>query len=388
MDYFFYIEGNFICVFIISIMLVHDFLNKGRQEKQIRFDYSLIAFLLYCISDALWAMVMSNRIPQNDFTLALTNLSNFIILIAITYTWLKYVMAEEQIPYRNNIKARMIILLPFIVSTLTLIILFFINKSILIDDKNDPTIVYHLLMNVVTYIYIFVVLFHTLRRAIKETNKLAKRIQLELGFLPLAVAASGLIQMLVAPNNPMFCFCCTATLLVYYIKSMEDQISLDPLTKLNNRGQLLNYISSENGGYKENKKNYVIMMDVNYFKEINDTYGHAEGDKALVLVANALKNLLLKSSIQSFLARYGGDEFIIVVHLENEEELEALIDNIRFEIDEACKLAMTKYVISMGIGYSEIENKNDDFQQCLIRADEKLYENKKQMKELELKNGA
>ena len=233
-------------------------------------------------------------------------------------------------------------------------------------------------MNVVTYIYIATVLVYTIRQAIKEKNKRERRIQLEVGFLPLAVVGAGLLQMLVAPNNPIFCFCCSATFLIYYIRSMEDQISLDALTKLNNRGQLLNYISSENGGYKEGKRNYVIMLDINDFKEINDTYGHAEGDNALVLVANALKTALAKQSIQSFLARYGGDEFIIIANLDNETELDNLINNIRLEINNAC--INNSYSISIGIGYEEIKNKSDDFQQCLIKADEMLYKDKKEMK--------
>ncbi len=380
-NYLFYIEANFICLFIIGIMLIHDYLNKSRQEKQIKFDHSLIAFMLYCVSDALWAMVVDNIIPQNDFTIALTNYLNFTILIAITYTWLNYVMAVEQVSYRKNLKIRLFILSPFVISVIVLISLYFINKSILIDNNNEPTLVYHMLMNFVTYIYITVVLVHTLRRAIKEKNRMEKRRQIELGFLPLAVVASGILQMLVAPNNPIFCFCCLAILLVYYIETMEDQISLDPLTKLNNRGQLLNYVSSENGGYKEGKRNYVIMMDINYFKEINDNYGHSEGDNALVLVANSIKTVLARNAAQSFLARYGGDEFIVIIHLEFEAEILFLIEGIRVEIDEEVRNANLPYEISIGIGYDEIIDKNDNFQLCLIRADKKLYENKKNMKE-------
>jgi len=382
-NYSFYIEGNIICVFIISIMLIHDYLNKSRQEKQIKFDYSLIAFMLYCISDAIWAMVIDKIIPQNDFSLAITNLSNFVILIAITYTWLNYVMAIEQIPYRNNKKARIIILSPFLISTTILIILFFINKSILLNENNDPTFVYHILMNVVTYIYIFTVLFYTIRKSIKEKNGIERRRQLEVGFLPFAVLLAGLLQMVVAPKNPIFCFCCTVVLLIYYIRTMEDQISLDPLTKLNNRGQLLKYVASLNGAYKENKKNYVIMMDINYFKQINDTYGHAEGDKALIIVANALKDVLKKIAAPSFLARYGGDEFIIIVHFDKSNEIESLIDNIRIGIDFEVEKSNVQYNISIGIGFEEIIDKNDNFQLCLIRADKKLYENKKMMKENE-----
>ena len=58
-----------------------------------------------------------------------------------------------------------------------------------------------------------------------------------------------------------------------------DQVSTDPLTKLNNRGQLVRYVSQESNLRIEGRQTYIIMMDINYFKKINDTYGHAEGDR-------------------------------------------------------------------------------------------------------------
>ena len=96
---------------------------------------------------------------------------------------------------------------------------------------------------------------------------------------------------------------------------MKTQISTDPLTRLNNRGQLAGYISQKSNIYHENRLTIVIMFDINDFKLVNDTYGHAEGDRALILVANALKEVTRNHSMPMFLARYGGVEFILVVHL-------------------------------------------------------------------------
>ena len=78
-------------------------------------------------------------------------------------------------------------------------------------------------------------------------------------------------------------------MLIFYIASMKTQISTDPLTGLNNRGQLANYVAQKSNIYRENRLTIVIMFDINDFKLINDTYGHAEGDRALILVSNALK---------------------------------------------------------------------------------------------------
>jgi diguanylate cyclase (GGDEF)-like protein len=83
--------------------------------------------------------------------------------------------------------------------------------------------------------------------------------------------------------------CCIILMLTFYIQSMEALISMDPPTKLNNRGQLFRYVSQETSLRMENRPTFVVMLDVNDFKAINDTYGHAEGDRALVIIANSLR---------------------------------------------------------------------------------------------------
>ena len=99
---------------------------------------------------------------------------------------------------------------------------------------------------------------------------------------------------------------------------MESQISTDPLTKLNNRGQLHRYVSQEGNLRMEDRDTYIVMIDINDFKKINDTYGHWEGDSALVLLSGSITKVIRKRSMPIFLARYGGDEFILIAHPSDE----------------------------------------------------------------------
>jgi diguanylate cyclase (GGDEF)-like protein len=195
------------------------------------------------------------------------------------------------------------------------------------------------------------------------------------------VILGGLVQILFLPSTPIFCFCCTILMLIFFVQSMDIQISLDPLTGLNNRGQLIRYVSQKGNLYVDGCLTYVIMLDVNDFKKINDTFGHAEGDRALVILADSLKTVVWNRSTPIFLARFGGDEFILIAHLKDEDALKELIREIRAEIAAQCRAAVTPYQISVGIGYSELRQGQDSFQLCMQRADQNLYLDKERCKQ-------
>ena len=169
-------------------------------------------------------------------------------------------------------------------------------------------------------------------------------------------------------------------MLVFYIQAIEVRVSMDPLTKLNNRGQLMRYISQKSNLYQEGRKTYVVMMDIDDFKAINDTYGHAEGDKALVTVANSLKKAVNRYGIPAFLGRYGGDEFILIVHPEKGGQIEQLIRVVREEIRQECADGDIPYFLFVSAGYDAMREGQDSVQSCIQRADEKLYQDKKYRK--------
>ncbi|MBR2700108.1 MAG: GGDEF domain-containing protein [Clostridia bacterium] len=377
--FIYYTEANLVCVIIFGIMLLRDLFSVDRQEKQIKFDHALIAFMLYFISDALWAAIIAGMLPRNRFTVVATNFSNCIIMAAITYLWLQYVMVVEQVPHRERTINQFSVAFPFIVSTVAMIALFLINPRLLLSDALELQPAYNIFLVIVPSIYITAVIVYTSRRAFAERNPFERRKHLFVGLFPLLVIVGGVIQLLALPETPIFCFCCTILMLIFYIQSMEGQISIDPLTRLNNRGQLLHYLTQE-GGHRDGRLTYVIMLDINDFKKINDTYGHAEGDRALVLVADALRKTVNGQSAPAFLGRYGGDEFIIILHPEKADFIEPLVDEIRAQIERSCRAEGTPYTVSVGIGYDALRDGEDTLQICMQRADEKLYLDKARSK--------
>ena len=95
-----------------------------------------------------------------------------------------------------------------------------------------------------------------------------------------------------------------------------------------------------------------MLIDADDFKLINDKYGHLEGDKALVKITNILKKAISNTGKDHFLARYGGDEFIIVGKVNSKTDIEELIRYIEDEENKYNENNESKYKISLSIGYS------------------------------------
>ena len=380
-EYFiYYAESNIVCLIIFGILLFHDYFSLDQQEKQIKYDHALVAFMLYFFFDTCFAAVIDGVLPKTPVTMTAALMTVFVTMILITYCWLRYAMAVVKAPHRERRINKFAVLFPAMICLIAVILVFVFAPGTYLTEELDTKLDFNVTLAIVPLIYIAAILVYVLRKARVEEDPVEKRKQLLVGFFPLFVLAGGLFQVVVAPDTPVFCFFCAIMMLVLHIQSMETKISMDPLTGLNNRGQLQRYISSQGAGHGDSRLTYVVMIDINDFKAINDTYGHAEGDNALVIVAEALKKIVNTHPIGGFLARYGGDEFIMIVHPADREDMKQLDADIRMDIEDECTRRNAPYVLSVGVGYDDLRYKPDTIQKCMQRADKKLYADKEYTK--------
>lgn len=146
----------------------------------------------------------------------------------------------------------------------------------------------------------------------------------------------------------------------------------DALTGIYNRSK---YIDSLEVFEKNNNRVAVIYADVNNLKMINDSKGHEFGDILILGLANILKEM---QSDKSKAYRIGGDEFVMLVANPMKNELDSIVDEIRKQVCEA-KLE-NDLVLSVAIGTAE--GKGKQIKELVSEADEKMYENKAQMKQM------
>ena len=378
--FIYYVESSIICLILFGIMLGHNLSTVDRSEKVIKYDGALIAFMLYFVSDAIWASTIAGVLPKSMPTVALINLVNFILMAGITFMWLRYVAAVEKVPGRNTKRFIIKSFLPLGLSILIMVAILLFAPHLLITPEYTVTMFYSLFQVAIPIIYIIVAFILVLRRASAEDSPEDKSIHIYVGMFPLMVVLGGMIQVLLLPETPIFCYSSAILMLIFYIQMMESRISIDPLTGLNNRGQLRKYTAQENSIFREGKRTYVMMIDANDFKSINDTYGHAMGDRALKAISDSLKQAAGSVNAPVFIARYGGDEFIFIAHSDNEELPDKLVRTIHKKLIEVAEKAKLPFTMSVAIGYDELRRENDSFRECLERADRNCYVNKDEMK--------
>ncbi|MGN1388125.1 MAG: GGDEF domain-containing protein, partial [Bulleidia sp.] len=158
--------------------------------------------------------------------------------------------------------------------------------------------------------------------------------------------------------------------------STEDLISLDSLTGLNNRKRLLNSIADRMHGQSRSHQ-YLMMIDADHFKAINDTYGHLEGDNALRTLADVLRQACMPLKKRAIIGRYGGDEFIIAMETDNSAIVTETAASIHSLLREASASRNLPYTLSASIGIARCTDDMKTVYDLINAADQKLYEKKK-----------
>lgn len=177
----------------------------------------------------------------------------------------------------------------------------------------------------------------------------------------------------------LHCFGLTAGVFVMFVRFLDDQITQDRLTNLNNRYALDAYMLDKTRSYEGRQNNpnhlYLILMDVNDFKLINDRFGHLEGDNALRCIADALRELSLGSRKKLFVSRFGGDEFAAVLEAQDASAVERFAEELKQIL--SVRTIGWSYRIDVCMGYAEYRGPGSSLLNWLAEADVELYENKR-----------
>lgn len=143
----------------------------------------------------------------------------------------------------------------------------------------------------------------------------------------------------------------------------------DSLTQLYSRYYFNEWIIQHEEYIKRNdKKSVLVMIDINNFKKINDTYGHLEGDRVLRFVSKVIRKNIRNMDIA---VRFGGDEILIVFPDAKIEDILKRMENI----NEKLKNGPFEFSLSLSYGLSFLD-KNTSYLKALKEADEKMYKMK------------
>jgi diguanylate cyclase (GGDEF)-like protein len=158
---------------------------------------------------------------------------------------------------------------------------------------------------------------------------------------------------------------------------LNQQAVIDPLTNMYNRRGVENFLHREIEMVRRNQEPLALLIiDVNKFKTVNDQYGHAAGDQALIYIAETLKSNIRSGDLAG---RLGGDEFVLVLTRTDYSTAKTIADRIKHHMDtNPFFYDNEKIQLSLSIGVGMLDIENPDYDSLYIQADNSLYEEKEE----------
>ncbi|OQB52163.1 MAG: putative diguanylate cyclase YcdT [Firmicutes bacterium ADurb.Bin146] len=363
-----YIELN---LFAFSILLVLLLFTRSKTNRLL-FDQKL--FITLIVSNAILLifdtlMVVFDGMGGQGYRILLY-ISTFVYYIFNTLISMFWYMYIHYYIYRNKpalMKQLSYISIPFFIVCILTVLSLFGNYAFYIDSNN----IYHrgryfILITILSYLYIvfsYILLFIK-RRSMKRKEFLT----LLLFAIPAIIG--GVIQVIIYGITLLW-ICTTLSLMIIYINIQNTQLYKDYLTDLYNRRQLDNYMRAKINN--SNTRRIVgYMIDIDSFKKINDVYGHDIGDLALKITAQVLRDTF---SQNDFIARYGGDEFVVITDINDGEDPYEYIDKINYNLTSLNSKKDLAFKIGLSIGCS-IQVPGETLTDFFRRMDKMMYINK------------
>lgn len=175
----------------------------------------------------------------------------------------------------------------------------------------------------------------------------------------------------------VFNFTCLALLLLRYLSQLRNLTFKDPLTGLHNRRSFDEHVASIWSSFQHDFIPVTVsVIDLDNFKQINDQYGHAIGDDVLKLTAKLMKE---NAREQDIIARFGGEEFVIVLPGTTVDKARIMLERLRHKLEttEMDSRNGNSISITCSIGLSALGKSDEDFNMAIKRADAYMYEAKK-----------
>ena len=182
------------------------------------------------------------------------------------------------------------------------------------------------------------------------------------------------LQVVAGPILPFRSLSAAVIFMVITLRGMSETVTVDALSQINNRFALDRALDKK---IFDSENFWLMMLDIDDFKHINDTYGHIYGDRAISYTASAITRAVPHNY---FVARYGGDEFAVVAPFGDESVISQLEDKIRTELNILLQENACPFTMDITSGYTQRDEKLNTIPDIVEAADKILYERKRMKK--------
>lgn len=354
---------------IISILLIGTLYLANRQKAEYDRDMRLLQQMMVTIGIAnisdscVYYLAGSSNIVIKVLVF-LSGSGLFLGNVMIGYLWAKFIMVHMNIPFsdiRRNIYRTI-----GLISIVLLVINIFYPLVFSVSDGRYQRGFAYIIFLIFAAFYILDSLYLYVKR-VKKNGSL-KLFPVHIFLIPVilgVVIQAFFVEIAITWTS-------IAISVAGIMTALKNEIIFtDCLTGLYNR-EYLEFLHKR----ACNKKDcWVsgIMIDLNGFKQINDNYGHAEGDLALCIVAD----LLLKSfSEYGVVTRYAGDEFVIMLNTTDDQLIKKIIKSAKKNFVTENEKNDKPYQLSASMGYAITNLSNETIDDFMNRIDEQMYQDK------------
>jgi diguanylate cyclase (GGDEF)-like protein len=350
----------------------------NKQITQVYLCHLIVDLVLYFFAEVFWALVDGGVLSSDIKMLYLSNVFTYILISIASYQWFLLSEAIQKDKAVENTPVKWLLSVPVWIMAILCVTAYRTGLPFYVDEAGK--IVngkFYLVLIIVPFAYMIASSIKAFIRAFSRDGYADRNIYLMIGFFPLAPIILGALQA-VYWRIPFLCYGAVAAVYYIYISILDNLISIDPLTQMNNRTQMYKYLTLKMRNEEPGMSLFLMIIDVDKFKGINDTYGHIEGDRALVKISDAIKNACQGPRNRFFVSRYGGDEFIVVAEMAYKAEAVWLADQIKNNVRRAAEEGDQKYNLSVSIGIAQYDyNSPITIPAFIARADSDLYKQKK-----------
>lgn len=329
-------------LFLILLLIFCAAQKKSNPNLKTKiFKEMMLTLMILVIIDSIWHIDNINIVIKKIATSLTISLNPLFPIFSLFYvdTW----MDENSADKRNRTYIYVMAIIASIISINT------ITSTVL-----DTRLIYYYVKDVYCRgpFYFYFALYIVLSMcsvgfyAIYYKNHIPKQYQNALITFPFVSAFIGLWQIYTMEVPCEYIGMFISILLLFIVVQNRD-MNMDGLTGLCNRRKFDIELLDKIKNATMEKTFAYIMIDLDFFKEINDTYGHQVGDEALKITAEILKYCFGSNDV---IARYGGDEFVVLSLVQKQEELDEKIKYLHNKIYKFSRKNDVPYTLSASIG--------------------------------------
>lgn len=367
-----YVEINIISIIVLAVICVHIYRNNRDVTIKALFRILLNTIIAIMVVDCLWVMIDGHLFPLSIPINKFLNAAYLSISAYIPYIWLMYIL--QQFGHKCTKREAFFIGIPAVLLTLLCVLSIWTGWLIQVNELNKyqrgP---YHWTQVLIANGYLALSLIPVISELFHGENAYVTRPFL---YKILSFYIMPIIGTIITTYNtkiPAVWPLTSLSLLIIYVGLQENAIETDGLTGLSNRKTLSDSFNEQCRSLTEHQKLYLFILDLNRFRQINDTYGHSVGDDALVKTAEIIRNAI--SGTSYYAARYGGGEFIIIARFNSRDDAISFAYNVRKGIAETNENPEQHYRLDVAIGYDVWDNE-ESLSDLIESAETLMYKDK------------